>query len=176
MEWSTHEFRKIASTYNSVLDIGCGRGGFIKSVSSSVRFGVDACEKAIYRCNCKNNGVKFICLDLNNIETEFSPKSVDCITGFDIVEHLEKNSAIKLLEKCEIIAKKIILLFVPIGIHPQNKDPWGMDNDYHQTHKSTWYVEDLENLGYEVNYYPEWHKNLSSNKSKGAAWCIKTLE
>ena len=182
MKWSIRETIREASKYDSVLDIGCGTGKLIKQIAANRRYGIDACQKAIDIANVVtkvgNSNVLFGCFDLKNLgeEPKLLDKSIECVIGIDIIEHFSKEEAIKLIHTCEKIASKCLIFFVPVGNHPQTKDDRGLGNDHYQTHRSTWYPEDMEKLGYEVFHYPNWHKNIKPPKEKGAMFCLKHME
>lgn len=165
---------RTASQYDSVIDIGCGSGSLIKSIKSPHRWGVDACENAINAAKGSNNGVNFIVGDIREPSSLFKEK-VDCVVGVDIIEHFEKKEAYKLILDYEDITDFCLMFFIPVGNHPQTKDDRGFNNDYYQTHRSTWYPEDMIELDYQVHYYPEWHKNIGLGKDTGAMFCIKRL-
>lgn len=64
----------------------------------------------------------------------------------DLIEHLEKIEAIKLLKKMEKIGRKKIIILTPNGF--TNQDEW--DNNPYQVHKSGWSKKDFEKMGYRV--------------------------
>jgi SAM-dependent methyltransferase len=175
--WSTQRIIKEASKYKSVLDVGCGSGRVIKAIKSRDRYGVDVCTKALEAAKEDNNGVTFRELDLTRVihGTDSLPE-VECVIGLDIIEHFTKEDAVLLLVHLEGLVSKCLMWFIPVGHHPQFKDDRGFGNDYYQTHRSTWQPEDMERLGYDVWFYPNWHKNNKPPKQKGAMWCRKILE
>lgn len=176
-KWSIQKLIQVASTYDSVLDIGCGNGTLIKKIRAERKLGIDACLKAIKDAGKSTKvNTSFMCRDLANLDSMVEPKSFDCVIGVDIIEHFVKEDAIKLIKMCEDIATKRIVFFIPVGNHPQTSDDRGYNNHHFQTHRSTWYPEDMEKLCYEVFHYPDWHKNIKSPKEKGAMWCQKILE
>jgi cyclopropane fatty-acyl-phospholipid synthase-like methyltransferase len=165
---------EIASQYNSVLDIGCGSGSTIIKIRSKIRYGIDVCDKALKVAERRNNGVEFINMDLNRvINEECDLPVVECIYGIDIVEHFPLLQSAALIQICNKTALKCLMWFIPVGHHPQSKDDRGFGNHYFQTHRSKWFPEMIAKLGYDVWYYPEWHKNIKPPKSKGAMWCLK---
>lgn len=46
-----------------------------------------------------------------------------------------------------------ILLMVPEDEHPQHEDVTGFGGDIYQTHRSTWFVKDIKNLGFQNIIY-----------------------
>jgi SAM-dependent methyltransferase len=142
------------SVYTSVLDIGCGKGEFLRALSCPVKVGVDICQGALETAhtNCVANSTPpvFVQADLSELEIMFRPKSFDAVVGLDIVEHFEAEAAKRLLFTGELLAKKFVAWLIPIGDNPQADDPWDMDNAVYNTHRSTWWPEDLRKLGYTV--------------------------
>jgi len=175
--WTVGKLIKLISQFDSVLDIGCGNGRIIKKVDAPIRWGVDICQAAITQAKQKNpDSVKFIVDKLCNLSLHFGPKSIDCVIGIDIIEHFHYIEAVELLHTCDVIARKCLIFFVPVGNHPQTEDDRGYSNDHYQTHRSTWYPEMMKMFGYNVNLYPNWHKNIKPPKEKGAMWCLKKQE
>jgi SAM-dependent methyltransferase len=174
VQWKTSYMIAQASKYDSVLEIGCSTGKIIAQIKAGTRIGIDACERAISIARSERPRVLYQVCDLNNTEL-IGIREVECIIGQDIIEHLFKIKARELLRWIETVATKRIILFIPVGYHPQTKDDRGMGNDYYQTHRSTWYPEDMERLGYDVWFYPNWHPR-HTKKEKGAMWCEKMLE
>jgi cyclopropane fatty-acyl-phospholipid synthase-like methyltransferase len=180
-EWCIEKVKSEASKYDSVLDIGCGAGELINSINADKRLGIDICDAAISKAQqlrtrkkYRIQPVQYLVGDIMCI-TSIVKKRIDCIIGIDVIEHFNKYNASNLILQCEAKAKKKLIFFVPVGVHPQTKDSKGFGNDYYQTHRSSWYPEEMEERGYEVFYYPDWHKNILPPKEKGAMFCIKTL-
>ena len=170
-DWSVPKLIEIASKYNSVLDIGCGSGNLIRRVDAKIRMGVDAYDgfkKDWDNKTAKSKGLRFLCQNIGTIYDETSRwrGKFECVYGLDIIEHLEKWEAVKFLGVADLIAIKCLMWFIPVGNHPQE----ATENLY-MKHKSEWYPEDMEKLGYNVDYYPNWHNQ--EGKDKGAMWCWK---
>ena len=175
--WSVDYLIKRLSAYDSVLDIGCSSGWLLKRVDTKRRIGIDICEKAIRDARASDPLAEWIIGDLRNITDLVAPGSVECVVGMDIIEHFEKDDAIKLLKDIDSIATSAIFLFVPVGYHEQTKDDKNYGNDYWETHRSIWYPQELANHGYEVWVYPDWHAMgvKDQRKAAAAAWCYKDL-
>jgi hypothetical protein len=152
-------------------------GKVIKQVSAEVRYGIDVCDRALAVARRTNNGVKFRHLDLMRVlRNSKTLPDVQCVIGLDIIEHFTKEDAVLLLVTCEGVASKCVMFFIPVGNHPQACDDRGFENHYYQTHRSKWYPDEMERLGYDVWFYPNWHKKVKPPKEKGAMWCVKMLE
>ncbi|HEC61905.1 MAG TPA: class I SAM-dependent methyltransferase [bacterium] len=167
------EIVKEASEYQSVLEVGCGKGHYIRQVRALERAGIDIFKPAIDIANESSGGIRFIVLDALKMVERFGPNSFECVIGLDIVEHFDMQNATQLIVQCEVVAAKCVMFFIPVGNHPQTEDDMGLGNDYYQTHRSTWYPEYMRSLGYEVWHYPDWHKNAPPEKEKGAMCCRK---
>lgn len=176
-KWSTNHLISFANQFNTVMDIGCGVGRILKQICAKKRYGIDACQTVIERARYGNNvclgDPDFFCFDLKFLGKCWHTR-VQLVYGLDIIEHFTKPHALQLLKTIEEIASDMIILFIPVGSHPQTKDDRGFGNDYFQTHRSTWYPEDIDKLGYKVWYYPNWHNQ--PNKEKGAMWCQKIFK
>ena len=93
----------------------------------------------------------------------------DVILGIDFLEHLDKPEAMDVVYYMRHRADRVAL-FVPEGVHPQDRDAYGMGDDHWQTHRSTWYAGDMEALGFTVEVLPSFHGHLPG-KDPGALWC-----
>ena len=135
--------RNELSNCESVLDLGCGPSSPIASITwLKHTVGVDGYEE--YIKVAKRNGThdEFILGDIKNLE--FEEKSFDAVLLIEVLEHLEKPDAVKLLEKAEKWARKKLIITTPNGFVNQSV----LDNNVLQTHLSGWSVEDLTNLGF----------------------------
>jgi hypothetical protein len=110
----------------------------------------------------------------------FPPHSVDTVFLVDVIEHLEKEEGRKLLALTEIIARKQVVVFTPLGFMPQHhegKDAWGMNGADWQEHKSGWQPKDFGD-GWQIIAARDFHKkdNLSRPLERpfGAFWAIRT--
>lgn len=112
----------------------------------------------------------------------FPPKSVDTIFLHDVIEHLEKDEALRLLKETEPIARRQMAVFTPLGFmpqhHPDGKDAWGLDGGSWQEHKSGWQPEDFDE-GWDIYATKVFHTTDSMGRELetpfGAFWAIKTF-
>jgi len=70
----------------------------------------------------------------------------DIITLYGVIEHVPKRVGLELLERCEALTTKYVLLETPNGFVPQGPE---FGNE-HQRHVSGWYPHDFQGLGYTV--------------------------
>lgn len=111
----------------------------------------------------------------------FPKNSVDTVILVDVIEHLKKAEALKLLQATNQIARRQIAIFTPLGFMPQHQqtqtDAWGLDGGEWQEHKSGWQPEDF---GTEWRIYASevFHTHDSNGElfevPYGAMWVVKT--
>lgn len=80
---------------------------------------------------------------------DLGKRSFDVVQACDFIEHLPKEDGLQWLRDAEHVAKKIVLLFTPIGLVPSPAADRDLDNPY-QRHLSGWTYEELEALGYQT--------------------------
>lgn len=133
----------------TVLDVACGLSLKSKYIPASIRVGVDIYPEYFkhIKSDVPYTVIKYDVRKLNEI---FMPKSFDVVIAFDIIEHLEKEEGLKLLEDCERIARKAVVIETPSGYVPQNIDILGHGGHHWQTHRSGWINRDFSKRGYEV--------------------------
>jgi len=80
----------------------------------------------------------------------FKESSCDMIMANQIMEHLAKNDALRLVKDLEKVARGTIIITVPVGYSPKNhledSNPW-------QAHKSSWHPDEFKKRGFEVYGY-----------------------
>jgi len=77
---------------------------------------------------------------------QFGGRPFDLVTLFDVIEHFPKRQGFELLEKCERLTSKYILVQTPNGFMHQGPDH---GNEF-QRHHSGWFDHDFEGLAYTV--------------------------
>ena len=93
----------------------------------------------------------------------------------DVLEHFDQEVAFDWINNLKKDFKKIILM-VPAGDFPQDKDHSGFGADEFQKHRSSWYEEDIKKLEFtEVILDSMFHANpelLANNKDTGCWFCL----
>lgn len=156
-DWSTNTIQRIfereglypTGKVKTVLDVGCGVSLKSQYIDAELRVGVD-----IYRPFLMHVESKVPCALVNadalDIGKLFLPKSFDLVLIIDIVEHLEKSDAFRLLDLAEEIARIAVIVETPQGYVPQNMDIWGHDGHTYQTHRCSWETNEFTDRGYQV--------------------------
>lgn len=135
------------SDCSSVLDVGCGSNSPIRAVKKTFYSeGIDIHKPSIMESEKKKIHDKYIVGNIQDIDKYYKKKSFDAVISMDVIEHFEKNDALKLLKKMEKIARKKVIILTPNGFLNQGH----YENNPYQDHKSGWLVKDLRYLGYKV--------------------------
>lgn len=137
---------------SSALDVGCGGASILSAYRGAMRtIGVDAFPPAISEARTQNTHDVLLTADVTETESGqlLEPNGghpVDLVTLFHIVEHLPKARGYTLLERCEELSAKYIIVATPNGFLPQGPE---YGNQW-QRHLSGWFRRDFEGLGYTV--------------------------
>jgi SAM-dependent methyltransferase len=139
----------IASTGSqSILDVGCGASSPVRGVADLVarRVGVDGHEPSLIASRGAEIHNEYVVANLLDIEKIFGHASFDCVVLLEVIEHFPRESGLALLEQCERIARRCVLLSTPNGFLPQPP----VERNPLQEHVSGWTAEDFRARGYEV--------------------------
>ncbi len=116
--------RELTSDIKTVLDVGCGRGTF-RVFRNFNTTGIDIFRKSIEIAR-RNGNYKYLMIgDVS--EMCFPDNYFDAVTCIEVVEHLEKPDAIKLIGNLERIARKKVIITTPWGFDDL---PKGKENRY----------------------------------------------
>ncbi|MBI2018541.1 class I SAM-dependent methyltransferase [Candidatus Daviesbacteria bacterium] len=157
-----------------VLDLGCGVGAAAEVLNKGKIhqfFGVDIYEPYLKICRRSGFYKKVTKADLRNIN--FNKKSFDVVILFQVIEHLNKKDAKKLIRKAVSVATKAVLISVPNG----HCDQGVYDGNIYNKHKSTWNAADFKKMGFKV--YGQGLKIIYGSRSYegriGASWWQKIV-
>ena len=157
------------NTQNSAVVVDFGSMFFDKlgHVSSLVRkIGIEIWKEYIDRASFHD--CQKILGDFTHFEELINHSDMDCAMFIDSLEHLDKPTAMNLITRVQSQFNKILLM-IPEGHHSQTTDYFNLGADKYQTHRSTWYEEDIRALGFqEIIVDPVFH---SGDPSKDAG-CI----
>jgi SAM-dependent methyltransferase len=136
----------------SALDIGCGASSPLTCLRPTVRtLGIDASASAVETARQRQVHDDYLVGDILELEpSEILARArvdrFDLVTLFDVVEHLPRRLGFQLLEQCEALTSKWIVVQTPNGFLPQGPE---FGNEY-QRHHSGWFPHDFESLAYSV--------------------------
>jgi hypothetical protein len=96
---------------------------------------------------------------MREFDTLLPDDARDCVMFIDTLEHLVKDEALDLLERCKARFQKI-MVFAPEGQCVQDEDVTGLGAHEAQTHRSSWTKAEMEALGFTVIEDPDYHGAL----------------
>lgn len=102
--WHQQKFQELARHIPrgaSLLDIGCGAGTFIGTLGEDVDCtGVDVAKEQIdYALNRYGSATKHFLVSHDGLGVPEDAR-FDCITMLDVIEHVEQESALRMLRQC----------------------------------------------------------------------------
>ena len=131
----------------SVLDLGCGSESPLKIVKTKnieYSVGVEAFEPDLEKSKSLKIHSEYI--NENIININFEENSFDAVMIMDVIEHLSKEDAIKIIERANKWARKKVIITTPNGFYPA----YGDHENILQTHLSGFDCKELQNLGFKV--------------------------
>lgn len=139
---------------DSVLDVGCGTDSPVGRLTARLgrTVGVDGHAPSVEASRRRGMHSDYLVAGVLEIGEHFAERSFDCVVASDLIEHLEKADALRLLGLMERIARKKVIVFTPNGFLLQGE--YG-DNPF-QRHRSGWGVEEMQALGYRVSGINGW--------------------
>jgi hypothetical protein len=136
----------------TALDVGCGIESHLTLLRPAVRtVGVDSSEESLEIARKHDVHDQYICADILKqdltalLPAEFGGK-VDLVSLYGVIEHLPKSKGYELLDACERLTRKFVVLETPNGFLAQGPE---FGNE-HMRHLSGWFPHDFKGLGYEV--------------------------
>lgn len=127
----------------TILDVGCGINSPINYFVTSEQHldGLDKSPIDLEQSD-KRRYRKLICGDIQDFQ---ATETYDVITALDFIEHVTKEDGVKILDKMELMGRRVILV-TPNGFIPQV----GTAQNPFQEHRSGWSADDLIKRGYRV--------------------------
>ena len=135
------------------LDVGCGRySPFTAFRPKLFSVGVDAFGSAIAFSREHGLHDDYAVLDIlkegaNRLTERIGGRKFDIVGLFGLIEHVPKRRGYELLEKCEELTSKYVIVETPNGFVEQGPE-FGNEG---QRHLSGWFVHEFEGLGYKVH-------------------------
>ena len=144
---------KMRGKYDVLLDLGCGMGHFCKMLRRHAWYiiGMDIYLPSLKHAKKTKEFDDLVLADILN--PPIRRDRVDCVTLFDVVEHLEKRDAVELLKSFACT----VFLSVP-KVDFSNRLYAYLTKNRYENHKSFWTTEDFERLRFEceVMHPPLW--------------------
>lgn len=171
-----------------VLDLGCG----IRPqpfVEAAIHICCEPCDAYLDRLIVERGGdgrYVFVRGTASDAIRLFPERSVDSVFLIDVVEHIDRDEAVRCLEGVRRIARSQVAVFTPIGFLAQEPktdgvDQWGMSGVNWQRHRSGWTPSDFScRDGWTVLVCSSFFTNDAYGRQLsppvGAMWAILSVE
>src|SRR3990167_6083186 len=142
MNWLGEIIQEHVMDNDIVLDLGCGIMQATHDIRANTVLGVDLWDKYL-------DGIKHIhpTCKINMDETQrFMDNSFDVVICLDVVEHLDKELALKVIDECKRICRKKAIIYTPKEFKDNKEsipDSWGMGENPHKEHKCVLSINDF---------------------------------
>lgn len=140
----------------SLLSLCCGIGLELSGLETRSITAVDIAPQYLAKVGKRCPQAKTVCSDALEYIKDQPDQSVDVISIIDGIEHMDKETGLRVIEHMKRVAKKEVLLFTPQGrtedgyLKNEPHNAWGIEGaDHFQTHKSGWTADELHELGFE---------------------------
>ena len=110
------------------LDIGCGATSILSQFRPKIRTtGLDAFEASIAQARARGLHDEYVLanilsLSAHDILSRCGGQPFDLVTLLDVIEHLPKRQGFDLLEKCERLTSKYLIVETPNGFLEQGPE------------------------------------------------------
>jgi 2-polyprenyl-3-methyl-5-hydroxy-6-metoxy-1,4-benzoquinol methylase len=130
----------------TLLDLGCGKGNNSPLPRLSLRHsvGVEIDSEALEVNRERRIHSQYIHASV--LDVSFADRSFDAVLCMEVVEHLETDEAIRLIERMERWARRVVVISTPNGFMTQDD----FDGNPHQHHKSGYDTRFFRDRGYRV--------------------------
>src|SRR3972149_832626 len=147
MNWLGSIIQEYVGEKETVLDLGCGVMGASDDLKCKSILGCDIFPAYLDKIKTLWPTIR---LGMDELD-RFMDKSYDVIICLDVVEHLDKDLALKVLDECKRICRNKAIIFTPSEFN-ENKQPdegaWGLGENPHQLHKCVLSKNDFRSRGY----------------------------
>lgn len=141
----------IPPTAKTILDVGCGDGYVMFWINHNRNYritGVDISKKNLEKA--KELGIYNKLYRRNLLKENLSKEKFDVVFCSQVIEHLKKGDALKLLSNMEKIAEKRIIVATTNGFFEYDHSSVAGKYDKHE---SGWRSQEFQRLGFRVRVH-----------------------
>ena len=150
MNWLGEIVQRNTKQSDTVLDLGCGIQQAINNIKAKSVLGVDIWD--VYLNEIKDN-IQTVRISMSELD-RFMDKSYDLVICLDVVEHLEKELALKVLDECKRICRRMVIIYTPSEFKDNMgavENAWDLGYNEHQKHLCLLDMTDFKSRGYSTS-------------------------
>lgn len=141
-----YTLKKELADCETVLDLGCGPDSPLQYCTNVKRsIGVEAFGEYVERSKKKGIHTEYVQDLIENIK--FEPKTFDAVIMIEVLEHMSEEAGREAIKKCELWAKKKVIITTPNGFIEQQ----AIDDNKLQRHLSGWTPKMFRELGFRLH-------------------------
>ena len=147
MNWLGEIIQEKVGLDDTLLDLGCGIQQAVDEVKAKTILGVDIWDVYLNIVKDRINTVRILMSELDR----FMDKSYDVVICLDVVEHLDKELALKVIDECKRIARKRAIIYTPSEFKDNMEsisNSWDLGENPYQKHLCVINTDDFESRGY----------------------------
>lgn len=176
MNWLGKLIQEYVKPTDIVLDLGCG---IMQATTDSLGtlgnegnlvcktiLGVDVHQPYLDRIKGRYPTLR---LDVRRTDV-FVDDSYDVVLCTDVLEHLPKPDALRILAEMERIARKYVIAYTPAEFHDNDEhvhEAWGMTDNEQQRHLSLVSQSEFKKFGYRIKTTDIDHNTLAVKRLGG---------
>jgi 2-polyprenyl-3-methyl-5-hydroxy-6-metoxy-1,4-benzoquinol methylase len=146
----------------SILEVGCGKGGIISQFCVDVRVGIDNYRPYLNEGKALHPGVIFIRSNITELMDMFISPSFEAVIGFDILEHLPEDKMFAQIQVCESLAQKLVVFFSPLDEPGLKMQPADVEENPGMRHitiiRERYFIE----RKYQTFIFPDYHYGVDA--------------
>ena len=147
MNWLGKLVKRQINQDDTVLDLGCGIQQANDNIRAKSVLGVDIWSVYLDIIKDRINTVRLSMSDLDR----FMDDSYDVVICLDVVEHLEKDLALKVIDECKRICRKRAIIYTPSNFNDNMgavPNAWDLGENPYQQHLCVLDLNDFNARGY----------------------------
>lgn len=141
----------------SLLSLCCGIGLELFGLNTDDVTAVDIAPQYVSEVKSRCEHAKLVVSDALEYLLKQEDNSVDVISIIDGIEHMDKQTGLKVIDEMKRVARKKILLYTPQGpsedgfLRNEPHNAWDIEGaDHFQLHRSGWTLLELKDLGFKL--------------------------